>query len=212
MFAFGLLMCTKGGMYLLQLMDNYAASFSALLIGLVEVVVISWVYGIERFLADVKIMLGRYPYPYQYWRLFYRFVVPLTIMFILVFTWIDMRPTEYGDYVFPSWATGMGWALSLFSVSAIPIVAVCKVYRADGNILERITTLMKPAADWGPRMHHHREDIHASKHTDSQVPLTLPNYNPNGLGDDNDAESKDIEGYFSIKGLHMISPIQETRL
>lgn len=32
-------------MYLLQLMDNYAASFSALIIGFFEVMAISWVYG-----------------------------------------------------------------------------------------------------------------------------------------------------------------------
>lgn len=56
--------------------------------------------------------------------------------FILIFSWIDMRPTEYGDYVFPSWATGMGWLLSLFSVSAIPFVFVCKVYCAEGPIFE----------------------------------------------------------------------------
>ncbi|GFY05794.1 sodium- and chloride-dependent glycine transporter 1 [Trichonephila clavipes] len=212
MFAFGLLICTKGGMYLLQLMDNYAASFSALLIGLIEVVVISWVYGIERFLADIKVMLGKYPYPYQYWRILYRFVVPFLIMFILIFTWVDMRPTEYGDYVFPSWATGMGWALSLFSVSAIPIAAVYKVYHADGDIWMRITTLTKPTADWGPKLQHHRVESHAPKHTDSQVPLTLPNYDPDGFGDDNDSDSKNSDGYFSTEGLHMTIPVRETGL
>lgn len=35
----------QGGMYVLQLMDNYCASFSALIIGLVEVIVIGWIYG-----------------------------------------------------------------------------------------------------------------------------------------------------------------------
>ncbi|XP_055926999.1 sodium- and chloride-dependent glycine transporter 1-like isoform X2 [Argiope bruennichi] len=203
MFCLGLLICTKGGMYLLQLMDNYAASFSALLIGLIEVLVISWVYGIERFLMDIRVMLGKYPYPYQYWRIIFRFIVPLLITFILVFTWIDMRPTEYGDYVFPSWATGMGWALSLFSVSAIPITAIYKVYKAEGPIKTRILTLSKPTADWGPKLQQHRVESHAPKHTDSQVPLTLPNYDPDGFGDDNDSDSKNSDGYFSTEGLHM---------
>ncbi|GIY22085.1 sodium- and chloride-dependent glycine transporter 1 [Caerostris darwini] len=212
MFSLGLLICTKGGMYLLQLMDNYAASFSALLIGLIEVLVISWVYGIERFLLDIRVMLGKYPYPYQYWRIIFRFVVPLLIMFILVFTWIDMRPTEYGDYVFPGWATGMGWALSLFSVSAIPITAAFKIYKAEGPIWTRITTLAKPTADWGPKLQHHRVESHAPKHTDSQVPLTLPNYDPDGFGDDNDSDSKNSDGYFNTEGLHMTIPMRETGL
>lgn len=47
-----------------------------------------------------------------------------------------MRPTEYGDYVFPNWATGLGWAMSFFSVSAIPIVAFVKVYQGHGPILQ----------------------------------------------------------------------------
>ena len=34
MFGLGLFICTNGGMYILQLMDNYCASFSALIIGL----------------------------------------------------------------------------------------------------------------------------------------------------------------------------------
>ena len=58
MYIFGLFMCTKGGMYILQLMDNYCASFSALIIGLTEVTVIAWIYGVDRFLDDIKIMLG----------------------------------------------------------------------------------------------------------------------------------------------------------
>lgn len=46
-------------MYILQLMDNYCASFSALIIGLTEVTVMAWIYGVDRFLDDIKIMLGK---------------------------------------------------------------------------------------------------------------------------------------------------------
>ncbi|XP_035215212.1 sodium- and chloride-dependent glycine transporter 1-like isoform X1 [Stegodyphus dumicola] len=212
MFTMGLPICTKGGMYLLQLMDNYAASFSALIIGLIEVTVIAWVYGIERFLDDIKFMLGKYPYPYQYWRLLYRYVVPLMIVFILIFSWIDMRPTEYGSYIFPGWATGLGWGISLFSVSAIPVVAVTKIWRADGPIKARIGNLSKPTAEWGPKLQHHRAETHAPTHTDSQVPLTYPNYDPDGFGNDDDFESKLSDAYLNAEGLHMTVPIRETGL
>ena len=48
MFLVGLSMVTTSGMYVLQMMDNHAGTFSALITGMVEVVVVAWVYGAER--------------------------------------------------------------------------------------------------------------------------------------------------------------------
>ena len=38
----------QGGMYMLQLMDNYAATYSTLIIGLCECIALGWIYG-EQF-------------------------------------------------------------------------------------------------------------------------------------------------------------------
>ena len=35
----------QGGMYVLQLMDWYSASFSVLIIAMIECIVINWIYG-----------------------------------------------------------------------------------------------------------------------------------------------------------------------
>ncbi|KAH3702813.1 hypothetical protein DPMN_077839, partial [Dreissena polymorpha] len=43
-FLIGLAFATQGGMYILQLFDNYAASYSLLVIGLVESLALAWVY------------------------------------------------------------------------------------------------------------------------------------------------------------------------
>src|SRR6266480_1972085 len=102
-------------MYILQLMDNLCASFSALIIGLTEVTVIGWIYGVDRFLDDIKVMLGEYPYPKYYWRTLWAYVTPGITVTLLLFSFIDMKPTSYGDYVFPSWATAVGWFFSLVS-------------------------------------------------------------------------------------------------
>lgn len=67
-------------MYILQLMDNYCASFSALIIGLVEVSVISWVYGVDRFLEDCRVMLGVYPYPRLLWKSLWAYITPALIL------------------------------------------------------------------------------------------------------------------------------------
>lgn len=80
MFLLGLVMCTNGGMYVLQLIDTYAATFSALIIGMAEVCVISWHYGIDRFLDDIKMMLGHDAPPRWYWRFVWKFFTPIIIV------------------------------------------------------------------------------------------------------------------------------------
>ena len=40
---FGMTMCTKNGMFILQLLDNYAGTYSSLMIGCVEVCLLNWV-------------------------------------------------------------------------------------------------------------------------------------------------------------------------
>lgn len=77
---------------------------------------------------------------------------------------------------------------------------------------QRFISLSKPTSEWGPKLQQHRVEAHAPKHTDSQVPLTLPNYDPDGFTEDNDSESKHGDGYFSNGGLHMAIPIRETGL
>ena len=44
-------------MYLLQLFDNYAASYSLMFIGIVELLAISWVYGENSVLFSVTVIL-----------------------------------------------------------------------------------------------------------------------------------------------------------
>lgn len=180
LFTCGLVICSKGGMYILQLMDNYVASYSALTIGLFEVIVIGWVYGVDRFLEDIKVMLNAYPFPYYYWKIIWKFVVPTLIALILVFSLIEMKPASYGKYTYPAWATALGWSMSIFSVSAIPVVAFLKMRKARGSYMNRLRTLTQPTSEWGPKLQVHRIEAHSPRHTDSQVPLALPNYNPDG--------------------------------
>lgn len=80
MFLLGLIMCTSGGMYVLQLIDNYAPTFSALTVSLVEVTVIAWYYGVGRFLDDIKLMLGREVPLRAYWEISWLYIAPFIIL------------------------------------------------------------------------------------------------------------------------------------
>lgn len=73
-------MCTSGGMYVLQLIDNYAPTFSALMVSVIEVTVITWFYGVDRFLDDIKIMLGHDAPLRTYWKFSWQFIAPVIIL------------------------------------------------------------------------------------------------------------------------------------
>lgn len=197
MFGLGLFICTNGGMYILQLMDNYCASFSALIIGLTEVTVIAWIYGVDRFLDDIRVMLGDFPYPKNYWKTLWSFITPGIIVALLMMSFIDVKPTSYGDYIFPAWTTPVGWFFSLVSVSAIPIVGLHKLFNSDikRNVVDRFKILIQPTADWGPKLQIHRMETLSPKHTDSQVPLAAPyELDDNDSNDSNDSDDMNTGG------------------
>ena len=119
MFLLGLVMCTNGGMYVLQLIDTYAATFSALIIGMAEVCVISWHYGIDRFLDDIKMMLGHDAPPRWYWRFVWKFFTPIIIVVSYFWNWfIAINLLIIGTFTFrPSWF--LHWSTSKRLLTAI---------------------------------------------------------------------------------------------
>lgn len=67
----------QGGMYMLQLLDWYAASMSVILVCLVEVVIVSWVYGMRRFVFDVEFMIGCKIG--KWWCLCWKYITPVIL-------------------------------------------------------------------------------------------------------------------------------------
>lgn len=65
----------------------------------------------------------------------HRLILPVPPQFILVFTVIQYRPISYNDYVYPTWAISIGFLMALSSVICIPIYAIYKVCRSEGDTL-----------------------------------------------------------------------------
>jgi len=156
MYLAGLSMITEGGIYVLQLVDNHSATYSALILGCTEVSVMAWCYGVDRFMEDIRFMLGFYPYPRVFWKWAWKIVSPVIVVFILVFTWMDYKGNTYGDYKFPAWANGLGWVITFSSVSCIPVVAIIKICKEEGSITTRIRKLLQSSYEWGPSAPHDR--------------------------------------------------------
>ncbi|KAK5646532.1 hypothetical protein RI129_004996 [Pyrocoelia pectoralis] len=82
MFLCSTLFITNGGMYVLQLVDWYAASISVILICLVEVVIVSYTYGSNNFIRDIEFMLQKKVN--WWWQLCWKFITP-SILTVRIF-------------------------------------------------------------------------------------------------------------------------------
>jgi len=156
MYFAGLLMITEGGIYVLQLIDNHSATYSALILGCMEISVMAWCYGVDRYLEDIKHMLGFYPWPRIFWKWAWKIVSPSIVVCILVLTAANYEGNSYGTYKFPTWANAIGWMITFSSVMFIPIVAFFKIAQEKGSLMTRITKLTQPRFDWGPASPCHR--------------------------------------------------------
>jgi len=161
MFLLGLTMTTNGGMYILTIMNNHSGTFPALVTGMVEVLVVSWIYGAERFLEDIRRMIGWkksswwYASYRLYWNIMWRIATPILLFIILLASAVDFQPPEYGGYVFPYWAGLLGWMISFASMACIPLAFIYMVFEVDCT--ERIPRIrfiglkdsLSPLPSWG---------------------------------------------------------------
>ncbi|XP_075567708.1 sodium- and chloride-dependent glycine transporter 1 isoform X1 [Pelecanus crispus] len=159
-FLLGVPLTTQAGIYWLLLMDNYAASFSLVVISCIMCVAIMYIYGHHNYFKDIEMMLG-FPPP-LFFQICWRFISPAIIFFILVFTVIQYRPISYNDYVYPTWAISIGFLMALSSVICIPIYAIYKVCCSEGDtLLERLKNATKAGEDWGPALAENRSGRYA---------------------------------------------------
>ncbi|NXT39028.1 SC6A9 protein, partial [Pelecanoides urinatrix] len=159
-FLLGVPLTTQAGIYWLLLMDNYAASFSLVVISCIMCVTIMYIYGHRNYFKDIEMMLG-FPPP-LFFQICWRFISPAIIFFILIFTVIQYRPISYNDYIYPTWAISIGFLMALSSVICIPIYAIYKVCCSEGDtLLERLKNATKASKDWGPALAEHRSGRYA---------------------------------------------------
>lgn len=143
-FLIGLTMVTRGGIYVFQLFDFYAASGMCLLfLCFCECIVVSWIYGVDKFVDNIKDMIGYKP---AFWfALCWKYLSPILTGSILIMLLVDMKPLKYNDsYEFPSWATALGWAMAMSSILQVPLYAIYAYFTTPGSTSERWEKLLAP--------------------------------------------------------------------
>ncbi|NXA34699.1 SC6A2 protein, partial [Eudromia elegans] len=141
-FLLALLCITNGGIYVLTLLDTFAAGTSILFAVLMEAIGVSWFYGVDRFSEDIQQMMGFKPG--LYWRLCWKFVSPAFLLFVVIVSIINFKPLTYDDYTFPLWANRIGWGIALSSMIFVPACIIYKFMNARGTFKERLAYCITP--------------------------------------------------------------------
>uniref|UniRef100_A0A8R1TZG3 Transporter n=1 Tax=Onchocerca volvulus TaxID=6282 RepID=A0A8R1TZG3_ONCVO len=159
-FALGMPFCFTAGFYWLLLLDYFTTTWTLVLLAFLECMAISWAYGIDNFLDNIKWMIGFYPSPYIAWKILWKFVCPIIYLALLSLAWFAYKPIEYEKYKFPIYAEQIGWGISLAPLLAIPVTAVMKFCLTKGTFFQRWLDLFCPEYEWGPALAIHRAEYY----------------------------------------------------
>ncbi|CAL8294613.1 unnamed protein product [Merluccius merluccius] len=139
-FSLALIFTLPSGSYWLTLCDSFAGSIPLLVIAYVELMAISYLYGIDRFNEDIEFMIGHRPN--IFWQITWRLVSPLIIFIIFVFyfitkvsaplTYVAWNPSsenfpELETVFYPDWVYAIILLLAGVPSLVVPGMAVYRV-------------------------------------------------------------------------------------
>lgn len=145
----GMIYTTPVGMSLMSFLDFYGASFVALILAIVEIITVTWIYGVDRLCLDIEFMLH-----YKigiYWRICWKYVTPsimIAVLFYYIYTW---QPLNYQGKEYPHEMHILGWTISAAILCQLPIWAFIAIRdQKEKTFLSRIVNAFKPDENWGP--------------------------------------------------------------
>uniref|UniRef100_A0A671LR84 Transporter n=1 Tax=Sinocyclocheilus anshuiensis TaxID=1608454 RepID=A0A671LR84_9TELE len=164
LFLLGLPCITRAGIYWVNLIDTFCAGWILLVAGLLEVLGLSILYGGNRFIKDIEMMIGsKSALFWLWWRACWFFITPVVLSIILVWSLYTFTSPTYGSVAYPDWGISLGWGMTAFCLIWIPILAVWKVYKASGGPWQRIKEACSPTEDWGPYLECHRGERYGTR-------------------------------------------------
>jgi solute carrier family 6 (neurotransmitter transporter, glycine) member 5/9 len=147
-FIAGLPMTCNGGVYLKTLIEWHTASWNIFLVGFAEIIVLAWIYGINKTLDNINEMgmklmrVTRY-----YWKAVWFVLTPLTLLAVFAFIMTDLGPTEFRGYVFPVWADIIGWMFGAITLMPFLVFAIIQLVKARPNYRD----VLRKTEQWGPQ-------------------------------------------------------------
>ncbi|XP_063331062.1 sodium- and chloride-dependent neutral and basic amino acid transporter B(0+) [Pelmatolapia mariae] len=164
LYLLGLPCVTRAGVYWVTLIDQFIASWVLLFLVLLEIIAICYIYGGNRFIKDIEMMIGMKTSTFWlWWRACWFFITPCIVVFLLISTVVYFEPPNYGGIPYPDWGMTLGWCMIAFALMWIPVVAGYKLIKAKGNPWKRLKSLCSPSEEWHPYLDVHRGDRYSEE-------------------------------------------------
>ncbi|OXA43432.1 Sodium-dependent nutrient amino acid transporter 1 [Folsomia candida] len=151
-FLLGLIYVTPGGQQVLTLVDNFSGNFVIYILATLEVMAISWVYGLSNIVTDFEFMLGQKIG--IYWKFCWGFFVPVFLFLILIYSLVTMETVEYNGVPLPGRAIAAGWVLASCCLIFVPIFAFIEIFKNSNEkltLLEKVKSSLTASSLWGPK-------------------------------------------------------------
>ena len=152
MFILGLSFTCPAGIHMFTLFNDSAPSWNLLLLAFIEVVVVGWIYGAERVLHDLEDMgMKINPVLKIYWTVCWKCITPLSLLALVIFSWVNFGHVSYEENVYPTKIQVLGYFITGCTLIWIPIFAVIEI---DKNCkattrTNEVCPLLQPTAEWG---------------------------------------------------------------
>jgi len=155
-FILGLTMCTRGGIFMFELINWYSASWGLLICAITEIIVIMYAYGYKNFLENIEEMGIRLPaFMKYYWLSMWMVVTPVVLLFVLIMNFVQYSPAyspsyTQDNYVFPIGIQFLGWLMALVAVFFILIGVVAQIMKRKKNGKPTdFKSMISPNEKWG---------------------------------------------------------------
>ncbi|GLD49354.1 sodium- and chloride-dependent GABA transporter 3-like isoform X1 [Lates japonicus] len=102
--------------------------------------------GADRVIDVIEDMTGQRPC--AFFKLCWKYIIPLLSLISLVLYLVGYTHLKLNNqYVYPAWAYGLGWTITLSSVLMVPLWAAGQMCWTAGTFRERLHILCRPAED-----------------------------------------------------------------
>ena len=167
-FLITLPMCSGSGYYYYNTLKKSCCIWTVLVLFL-EVISIGWVYGITRYLHDVRYMrkyclISNTKKCNICWKIHFTFLLPAIVFALFISTMYDEVSNGFSVIIqrypiitdttieVPDWCNNLGIVVKIAVFSPIVVLPAIYLYRdREGSFRERLDRLVTPTELWGPK-------------------------------------------------------------
>ena len=154
-FLGGVSCCFPSGIFMFNLLNDHTAN-TVLYVSLIEIILVSWFYGVDRFLDNVDEMEIWMPRFLRYfWRTCWVFIAPVLCLTITVIGFSTRKKDQSEGYVYPPLVQALGWLIELSPVATVLLVSLWVFFsnwsKKKDTAFLKVGPLLSPSEKWQPR-------------------------------------------------------------